>query len=36
MREVPRKKNIDLESMQVNSSKGVTSMTKRGFDIRTD
>ena len=35
-REVPPENNIDLESLQVNVSKNVTRMTKRGVGIRTD
>ena len=34
-REVPREKNMDLKSMQVNVSKCITRTTKRGVDIRT-
>ena len=33
MREFPREKNMDLNSMQVNVSKSVTKMTKRDIDI---
>ena len=35
-REVPRERNTDLRSMQVNVSKKVKRMTKRGVDIRAD
>ena len=35
-REVPRERNMDLISMQVNVSKSVKRMTKRGVDIRAD
>ena len=35
-REVPREKNMDLKSMQVNVTKSVKRMTKRGVDILDD
>ena len=34
-KEVPRERNIDQKSMQVNASKSVTRMTKRAVDILT-
>ena len=34
--EVPREKNINLKSMQVNISKSVARLTKRGAAIRTN
>ena len=36
MREVPREKNMDLKSKQVNASQSVTRMTKRDVNIQTD
>ena len=33
VRKVPHEKNKDLNFKQVNASKSVTSMTKRGVDI---
>ena len=33
---VPRKKNVDLKSMQENSSKSVTRLTTKGVGTRTD
>ena len=35
-REVPRERNMDLIAIQVNVSKSVKRMTKRGVDIRAD
>ena len=35
-RQVPRERNMDLISMQVNVSKSVKRMTKRSVDIRAD
>ena len=35
-REVPREKNMDLKSMQVNVSQSVTRMTKRDVNIQAD
>ena len=35
-REVSRERNMGLKSMQVNVSKSVKRMTKRGVDIRAD
>ena len=35
-REVPRERNMDLKCMQVNVSKSVKRMTKRGVDIQAD
>ena len=35
-REVPREKNMDLKSMQVNASQSVTRMTKTDVNIQTD
>ena len=36
MREVLRKKNMDLKSMQENISKSVTRLTKNAVGISTD
>ena len=33
MRRVPREKNKDLKSVQVNVSKSITRMTKKGLDV---
>ena len=35
-KEVPRERNMNLKSMQVNISKSVKRMTKRGVEIRAD
>ena len=35
-KEVPRERNMDPKSMQVNVSKSVKRMTKRGVEIRAD
>ena len=34
--EVPREKNMNVKSMQANTSKYVTRMTKSGADIQTE
>ena len=36
MREVPRRKNLDLKSMQENISKSVTRLTKNGVVAAVD
>ena len=35
-RKVPHEKNLDFKSIQVNVSKSITRMIKRGVDIQTD
>ena len=36
MLEVPREKNMDLKSVQINVRKIVSGMTKRGVGIQTN